>query len=66
MRPVETVLRAGGGIKENDGGDNLTKIYCMHLCKCHKVPQYNYNTLINKQKKKLIYDLQGGCKDHIG
>jgi hypothetical protein len=39
MRPVETVLRMGGeGIKKNDGGINLTKIYCKHFCKCHNVP----------------------------
>jgi hypothetical protein len=38
MRPVETILRmAGGGIKENDGGVNLTKIYCKHFCKCHNI-----------------------------
>jgi hypothetical protein len=38
MRPVETILRMeGGGIKENDGGDELTKIYCKHFCKCHNV-----------------------------
>jgi hypothetical protein len=28
----------GRGIKENDGGVNLTEIYCKHFCKCHKVP----------------------------
>jgi hypothetical protein len=27
MRPVETLLRMGG-IKENEGGVNLAKIYC--------------------------------------
>jgi hypothetical protein len=36
MRPVEIILRMGG--KENDGGVNLTKIYCKHFCKCHNVP----------------------------
>jgi hypothetical protein len=39
MRPVETIQRTGGGrIKENDGGMNLTKIYCKHFCKCCHVP----------------------------
>jgi hypothetical protein len=38
MRPVETVLRKGGGeIKEKDGGGK-SKIYCKHFCKCHSVP----------------------------
>jgi hypothetical protein len=38
MRSVETILRIGGrGIKEDDGGVNLTKIYCKHICKCHYV-----------------------------
>jgi hypothetical protein len=38
MRPIETIVRMGGGrIKENDGGVNLTKIYSKHLCKCHNV-----------------------------
>jgi hypothetical protein len=37
MRPVETVLgmEQEEGVKENDGGVNLTKIYCKHFCKCH-------------------------------
>jgi hypothetical protein len=39
MRPVEAVLRMGGGqIRENNGGVNLTKIYYRHLCKCYSVP----------------------------
>jgi hypothetical protein len=28
----------GGEIKEKNGGGNLTKIYCKHVCKCHNVP----------------------------
>jgi hypothetical protein len=26
------------GTKENDGGVNLSKIYCKNFCKCHNVP----------------------------
>jgi hypothetical protein len=38
VKPVQTILRTGiGGIKENDGGVNLTKIYCKYFCKCHSV-----------------------------
>jgi hypothetical protein len=49
----ETVLRSeGGGIKEKDGGVNLTKIYCKNFCKCHKVSLYNYNMLTNKIFKR--------------
>jgi hypothetical protein len=38
MRPVETTPGMGGGLKENDGGVNSTKIYCKVFCKCHNVP----------------------------
>jgi hypothetical protein len=39
MRPTETILRTGkGGIKENDDGVNLTKIYRKYFCKCHNIP----------------------------
>jgi hypothetical protein len=39
LRPAETVLRTGDGVKgENGGGVNLTKIYCKNFCKCHNVP----------------------------
>jgi hypothetical protein len=27
-----------GGMKKNDGGENLTKIYCKHFYKCHNAP----------------------------
>jgi hypothetical protein len=37
VRSAETILRRGRRIKENDGGVNLTKIYCKHFCKCHIV-----------------------------
>jgi hypothetical protein len=38
MRPVETIIRIGGGsINENDWRVNLTKIYRKHFCKCHNV-----------------------------
>jgi hypothetical protein len=36
--PGTTILGRGRGIKENDGGMNLTKIYCKHFCKCHNIP----------------------------
>jgi hypothetical protein len=39
MRPVETILgMERGRIKENDGGVNLTMIYCKNFCKCHSIP----------------------------
>jgi hypothetical protein len=42
MRSVKTVLRMwAGGLKGNEGGVNLTKINCEHLCKCPNVPQNN-------------------------
>jgi hypothetical protein len=38
MRPVETIPGiGGGGIRENDGGVNLTLIYCKNFYKCHNV-----------------------------
>jgi hypothetical protein len=38
MRPAETILRRrSGGIKENDKGVTLTKIYCKNFCKFHNV-----------------------------
>jgi hypothetical protein len=37
-RPAKTILRrVVEGIKKNDGGVNLTKIYCKHFHKCHNV-----------------------------
>jgi hypothetical protein len=39
IRPVETSPGKGrGGIKENDRGGELTKIYHKHFCKWHNVP----------------------------
>jgi hypothetical protein len=41
MRCVNTnKLSGGGGIKENDGGVNLTKIYCKHFVHVTVYPQY--------------------------
>jgi hypothetical protein len=37
MRPDETVPGMGG-IKENDGGGNLSMTYCKNFCKCHNAP----------------------------
>jgi hypothetical protein len=40
MRPAETVPGMGeGSIKENDGGDSPTMIYCKNFSKCHNVSQ---------------------------
>jgi hypothetical protein len=36
-KPVEIVLRKGEGMRESDGGVNLIKIYCKHICKYHNV-----------------------------
>jgi hypothetical protein len=33
MKSVKIVLRRGEGIRENDGGVNLIKIYCKNVCK---------------------------------
>jgi hypothetical protein len=39
MRPVEAILKMGvGGIKKNDGGANLMKMFYKHLCKYYNVP----------------------------
>jgi hypothetical protein len=56
MKPAEIVLRRGrGGIKENDGGRNLMKIYCKHICKRHNESfLYNYYMLLNKNFKMWI------------
>jgi hypothetical protein len=38
MRPVEnTPAIEGGGIKENNGGDEPVMINCKNFCKCHNV-----------------------------
>jgi hypothetical protein len=37
MRPVETIPGMGEGIKENDGGVNLTTIHFKNFCKCQNV-----------------------------
>jgi hypothetical protein len=51
MRPIETILQSGGGgIKENDGGVNLTKIYCKHFCKCYNGPPQSNNMTIKSKK----------------
>jgi hypothetical protein len=39
MKPVEIVLgKAGREMRENDGGVNLIKLHCKHICKCHNEP----------------------------
>jgi hypothetical protein len=62
MRPVETILRiGGGGIKENDRGVNSTMTYCKNFGKCHNGPQYNYNVIIKislrMQKQKSLQNI---------
>jgi hypothetical protein len=34
--PCWNYSKKESGIKENDGGVNLTKMYCKHFCKCPK------------------------------
>jgi hypothetical protein len=46
MKPVETVLKTGRGVKENNGGVNLINIYFKHMCKRHNV--FNANKNIRK------------------
>jgi hypothetical protein len=62
MRPVETIPGMGGrGIKDDDGGVNLTKIYCKHFCTCHNVPpapQYNLKKKRKNKKKPPDEDRQ--------
>jgi hypothetical protein len=39
MRPVEAIPgMRGGEINENDGGGNLSMIYCKNFCKGSNVP----------------------------
>jgi hypothetical protein len=38
MRHVETVPGMEGREIKNDGGVNLTEIYCKHFCKCQCTP----------------------------
>jgi hypothetical protein len=40
------------GIKENDGGVNLTKLCCKYFCKCHSVPQVQ-----QQYNKKPVFNL---------
>jgi hypothetical protein len=35
MKPVEIILRRGEGLREKNGGGDLIKIYCKHICKYH-------------------------------
>jgi hypothetical protein len=37
-RPIETVLRRGGGRIKAKDGDGESKIYYKHLCKCPSEP----------------------------
>jgi hypothetical protein len=37
IRPVETILRMGGGLKKDDGRGEFNKIYFKNFCKCHNV-----------------------------
>jgi hypothetical protein len=37
MKPAEKNCTKKGReeMRENDGGGNLVKVYCRHICKCH-------------------------------
>jgi hypothetical protein len=38
LRPAKTIPGMGRkGIKENDGGVNLTMIKCKNFCKCYNI-----------------------------
>jgi hypothetical protein len=54
VKPVEIVLRSGGGMRDNDGGVNPIKIYFKHIYKCHNVsPLDNCHMLI--KMFKMVY-----------
>jgi hypothetical protein len=54
MQPAEIVLRSGGrGMRENDGGVNVTKMYCKHICKYHSVSPVQLLYPNNNRIKKL-------------
>jgi hypothetical protein len=44
----------GGGVVEEDGGGELTKMYCKHFCKCHDEPSIQRSYDKNKVKKTKI------------
>jgi hypothetical protein len=58
MRPMESILRTGSlRIKENNGGVNLTILYCNQFCKCHYVnPVQQHND--KKNKNEAIYHVK--------
>jgi hypothetical protein len=56
MKLVETVLRRWGRIKEKHGGGKSR--YILRTFKCHNVPWYNYNMLINKKIDKTHPSLE--------
>jgi hypothetical protein len=54
VRPIKTFLRVRGkGIKKNDGGVNLTKIYGKPFVNVIMYSQYNNNMIIKKSPKKI-------------
>jgi hypothetical protein len=55
---MESILRIGRlGVKENNGGLNLTILYCKQFCKCHYVnPVHQHND--KKNENKAIYHVK--------
>jgi hypothetical protein len=43
MKPVEIIFCRGRGMRENDGGDEPTKVYCKYIWKCHSEIPYTTN-----------------------
>jgi hypothetical protein len=57
VKPVQIVLRRGGGGKRENDGRGKSKIYCRHKCKYHNVSpvQILYaNKIIKKKKNEFI------------
>jgi hypothetical protein len=57
VKPVQIVLRRGGGGKRENDGRGKSKIYCKHKCKYHNVSpvQILYaNKIIKKKKNEFI------------
>jgi hypothetical protein len=58
MVPAETISgMVGVGIKENDGGVNLTMMHlisCKNFCKCHAIPIPSATIKILRSKAKKI------------
>jgi hypothetical protein len=44
--------KGGGGMRENDGGVNLIKIYYKHICKCNNRPPLQLILYASKNVKR--------------